>query len=101
MENADRNRKRMWKDEQRQLAKKAFPLDDKALEQLFAAVDVSLEKGGCDHTLRFTLQWLSQREQDAEPTLTWLRAQGGFCDCEVIANAYDHWEQNRDQNETS
>lgn len=91
----DRSYKRALKEEQRLLAQKAFPLIDSALEQLFAEVDSSLERSGCDHTLRFTKQWLSLQNHDSEPTLTWLREHGGFCDCEVIANAYDHWEQYR------
>lgn len=28
-------------------------------------------------------------------TIAWLKANGGYCDCEVVTNAADHWEQNR------
>jgi hypothetical protein len=27
----------------------------------------------------------------AEETITWLRANGGFCDCEAIFNVADAW----------
>jgi len=27
--------------------------------------------------------------------LDWLKEHDGFCDCEVLANALDHWQQNR------
>ncbi|WP_093552848.1 DUF2695 domain-containing protein [Pseudoduganella namucuonensis] len=95
MDNADRNRKRAWKNEQRTLARSAFPLPSEALEQLFTALDSSLEQSGCDHTLRFTDQWLAANVSDREPTIAWLKSHGGFCDCEVIANVCDHWAQNR------
>jgi len=95
MDSADRNRKRAWKDEQRASARAAFPLSREMLEQFFDAVDSALEQSGCDHTLRFTEQWLSDNVPDREPMITWLKNHGGFCDCEVLANACDHWEQNR------
>jgi len=31
----------------------------------------------------------------SERTVEWLREHGGHCDCEVIANAAEHWEENR------
>jgi len=95
MDSADRNRKRLWKDEQRAAARAAFPLSSEELEELFDGVDSAIEQNGCDHTLRYTEQWLAAHVSDPLPTLTWLRNNGGCCDCEVIANACDHWEQNR------
>jgi hypothetical protein len=95
MDSADRNRKRAWKDEQRTSTRAAFPLQSDALEQLFTALDSALEQSGCDHTLRFTEQWLAANVPDREPTIAWLNNHGGFCDCEVIANVFDHCEQNR------
>lgn len=95
MDSADRNRKRAWKDEQRAAARATFPLPSEVLEKLFDAVNSSVEQQGCDHTLYFTKQWLTANVPDGETTLAWLKIHGGFCDCEVITNACDHWEQNR------
>jgi hypothetical protein len=95
MDANDRDRKKAWKQQQRQHAKDAFPLSDALLEALFNAVDAQVEASGCDHTLRFTESWIAEHKQPAEKVLTWLREHGGFCDCEVLANAADHWEQNR------
>jgi hypothetical protein len=95
MDNIDRIRKRAWKNEQKALARAAFPLSDESMEQLFSAVDQELTANGCDHTLRFTESWLKQSGFYQQVTLAWLKDHGGFCDCEVLANACDHWEQNR------
>lgn len=65
------------------------------LESLFESVDLKVKGQGCDHTLRFTEAWLSANEQPAEKVLIWLNEHGGFCDCEVLANALNFWEQNR------
>jgi Protein of unknown function (DUF2695) len=32
---------------------------------------------------------------DIDAVAAWLENNGGFCDCEVILNARDHWEENR------
>jgi Protein of unknown function (DUF2695) len=54
-----------------------------------------LEKKGCDHTYRFTNKWISENKQKSSPVFEWLEENGGFCDCEIAANAQDHWEQNK------
>jgi hypothetical protein len=95
MDNIDRNRKRAWKDEQKALARASFPLSDESMEQLFSSVDQMLEADGCDHTLRITESWLKRNGFDKQATVAWLKEHGGCCDCEVIANACDYWEQNR------
>lgn len=95
MDASDRDRKREWKSLQRIAAREAFPLADSLLESLFAAVDANVEKDGCDHTLRFTTEWLAANEQPVEKVLAWLYGHGGYCDCEVAANVVDHWEQYR------
>jgi hypothetical protein len=95
MNPADRDRKKAWKEQERQKAQAAFPIPSEILESLFAFVEAKVGKEGCDHTHRFTDRWLSENKQPRTPILEWLEEHGGFCDCEVIANAQDHWEQNR------
>ncbi len=91
----DKNRRREWKLKQKQLARAAFPLPDILLESLFETVEARVEDSGCDHTLRFTEQWIGEHGQAPSPALEWLKSHGGFCDCEFVANAADHWNQNR------
>jgi hypothetical protein len=65
------------------------------LEALFDSVEMAIEDAGCDHSLRATTEWLSANGVDVGAVVTWLENNGGFCDCEVVANARDHWEENR------
>lgn len=95
MDTSDRDRKKAWKLQQRKLAQDAFPISDALLESLFQAVDAQVENSGCDHTLRFTLAWVAEHKQPEAEILKWLREHGGYCDCEVLSNSVDHWEQNR------
>jgi hypothetical protein len=95
MDASDRDRKRAWKQQQRLAAREAFPIADSLLESLFNAVDQRVEEEGCDHSLRFTTEWLVANEQPIKEVVAWLSEHGGYCDCEVVANAADHWEQYR------
>lgn len=95
MNASDQDRKKAWKLHQQKLAQDAFPVTDALLASLFDAVNAQVERSGCDHTLRFTQAWISEHSQPGTEMLAWLREHGGFCDCEVLSNAADHWEQNR------
>lgn len=48
-------------------------------------LDAELTKEACNHSRRLTESWL--RGYDVQPVLVWLDSQGGYCDCEVLANA--------------
>ncbi|MBA3313136.1 MAG: DUF2695 domain-containing protein [Planctomycetaceae bacterium] len=45
----------------------------------------------CDHSHRLTTEYLRDRALPTEPTLGWLKANGGYCDCEVMFNVTDKW----------
>jgi len=95
MDATDRDRKKRWKQQQRKLSQQCFPISDFLLDSMFEVVGAKVEEGGCDHTLRFTESWIAENQQPTDKVLSWLREHGGDCDCEVLANAADHWEQNR------
>jgi hypothetical protein len=95
MDQRARELKKDWKANEREVARSAFPLADEVLAQLFAAVSEAVDRDGCDHTLRVTEEWLAHHHVDVRAVVEWLLANGGFCDCEVVGNVVDHWEQNR------
>jgi len=95
MDDKKRELKKRWKKAERDAARSAFPLHDDKLEALFDAVEMALEDAGCDHSLRATTEWLSANGVDIGAVVVWLENNGGFCDCEVVANARDHWEESR------
>jgi hypothetical protein len=65
------------------------------MQQLFEFVDRHLETERCDHSLRLTRSWLADAGLSSDRTVEWLRERGGHCDCEVVANAMEYWEENR------
>jgi hypothetical protein len=94
VDSQSRSDKKRWQAQQRAAARAAFPLPDERLGRLFDHVARGLAANECDHTLRFTLEALAEI-QPSSPVVQWLAEQGGYCDCEVDANARDRWEQNR------
>jgi len=67
------------------------PLDREVLSELFNYVDAKIEAEECDHSLRFTREFLSKRGADTPVVIEWLQSYGGFCDCEVAANVEERW----------
>lgn len=57
------------------------------LEDLGNHLNMKLPENGCDHTLRFTLEWLQgASRRKTKGVIEALRNRGGFCDCEVLNN---------------
>ncbi len=81
-----KNLKTQWRDQQRKAALAALPLELAELKAMFDMLDVEIPQKGCDHTRRLTEAWLRSRGHDVESVFVWLNTQGGYCDCEVLAN---------------
>jgi hypothetical protein len=73
--------------EQRKI-REAIPMDVSKLKELLTYLNRE-DASPCDHSLSDTIQWLGENGEDPEPVVSWLRDNGGYCDCEVISNVYD------------
>jgi hypothetical protein len=47
-----------------------------------------LETRGCEHTLTLTSRWIDFQQRSARWVIRWAESQGGYCDCEVMFNAF-------------
>jgi len=45
----------------------------------------------CDHTLKATRKFLAGNKLPVRSTVKWLKANGGYCDCEVMLNTWMRW----------
>ena len=70
----------------------ALPVDNSELQALFDMLDVRLPVDGCDHSRRLTIAHIRERSLPEPSVLQWLDDNGGFCDCEVLANSEQAWE---------
>jgi hypothetical protein len=69
-------------------AESELPASVDEMRELIERVDERLE-GVCDHTLRYTLDFVRQRGLDEQRIVPWLRHFGGHCDCGVVINVDD------------
>jgi hypothetical protein len=88
-----------WKADQRAAAREKVPLSNEQMQALFDMLDVELPRQGCDHTLRLTQTWLTSNALPVDIVTAWLHENGGFCDCEALANSEEVWQNaNHDVN---
>jgi uncharacterized protein DUF2695 len=78
---------------ERKDAEAKLPLPTPEMKQLFDWVDAKLQDEGCDHTLRHSVLFLRGRGIAEDGVIAWLEEEGGYCDCEVIANAEERWRE--------
>lgn len=69
-----------------------------SLEQvasLFEYVETQLNETGCDHSRKHTKCWLSINipQEQHEAILAEMEDMGGYCDCEVLMNCYEDYEE--------
>jgi hypothetical protein len=70
----------------------AMPISLQHLGDLFDYLDESLGADACDHTCKMTRRFLASKPLNQDQVLLWLGEQGGHCDCEILANVEEHWE---------
>ena len=64
------------------------------LRSLFERLDrVSSSGYECDHAFTQTTRFLEERNLRVAPMLSWLGQNGAGCDCEVMFNVAQQWEE--------
>ena len=89
----DRERKRQLKQAVRNQERQRFldsaPLAPHQLDDLLNELDARMSERACDHSLEQTKRVLTDLGISSEAVIPWLRENGGYCDCEVLANIDD------------
>ncbi len=68
-----------------------LPISPENLEKLFDYLDFRLEKEDCDHTSRFTMQYLMEKQLPFPKIVGWLIENGGDCDCKIMEQIEPEW----------
>jgi F0F1-type ATP synthase delta subunit len=72
---------------------KSLPMNREIFENLFDDLDNQLEEIGCDDTNKLTTEFLEKNKiSNVENVLNWLAENGGYCDCEILANVEEKFE---------
>ena len=71
----------------RQDLENSLPTSRENFKGLFDYLDEQLSDNPCDDTLKFSVTFLQSLKLDNIEEITkWLDENGGYCDCEVLAN---------------
>ena len=79
-----------WKETQR----KDYLLTEDNVQELFEYLEEQLDNSCCDHTRRYTEQWLKDNiaQELIESVIAEITEMGGYCDCEVLLNCYEDYD---------
>jgi hypothetical protein len=92
----EKSRRKQLLKELKQKEKEAFisklPAEIHLFTELFDYLDERLEEEGCDHTLQLTEDFLVDKNIDKDAVIKWLNDNGGYCDCEVLNNVEENFE---------
>lgn len=72
---------------------KSLPLDKSYILDLFDFLNVELEERGCNHNFQIASEFLKSKGLDKESVFEWFREQGGYCDCEILFNIEERFEE--------
>ncbi len=75
------------RDDARHKVRDGLPVSPPVLKALFNYADAQLESSECDHTLRHIRSFIRSHGLPEDTIVTWLEDNGGYCDCEALANA--------------
>ncbi|WBV61821.1 DUF2695 domain-containing protein [Chryseobacterium camelliae] len=82
-----------WKQKQQQEFEQNLPMNREVFGKLFDFLDYQLRKSDCDDTNNLAKQFLKKNKiTDVENILNWLSENGGYCDCEILANVEEKFE---------
>lgn len=96
----DKDETERRRDIKRQLRKKAnlefeqsLPVSREIFKNIFDFIDAHLSEDGCDDTLKLTRKFLEENQiTNTDEVVSWLQNNGGYCDCEVLYNVEEQFE---------
>ncbi|HEY0461544.1 MAG TPA: DUF2695 domain-containing protein [Pyrinomonadaceae bacterium] len=61
------------------------------IEDLFDYLEDKLEREDCNHSLRFSMQFMMENRLNFPRLSAWLQQNGGYCDCKVLEQIAPAW----------
>ncbi len=76
-----------------------LPAKKEQFDGLFDFLESKIENQPCDHTSRFTMQYMMQKMMDFGKVSNWLSQNGGYCDCKIVEEIAVPWREIFDNRE--
>ena len=72
----------------------SLPVSRGLFKELFDFLDLELGRQGCDHSLRLTQSFFQTAGvENFSAVKNWLASRGGYCDCEVLGNVEELFDE--------
>ena len=84
---------KQYKDEQKNKFINSLPISCDIFHKLFDYLDERLSEEHCNNNLKMTEEFFKQCNIPIEKVEDWLIENGGGCDCEVLANVEDLFDE--------
>jgi len=69
----------------------SLPESQLTISKLLDYVEDELYESSCDHSLRYAMKFMMDSHLDFPRLTTWLNANGGYCDCKIMAEIAPPW----------
>jgi hypothetical protein len=69
----------------------SLPTGQEDIELLFDFLETKLAREECNHSLRFSMQYMMENRLNFAQLSSWLQRNGGFCDCKVLEQIAPAW----------
>ena len=84
--------KKAYKEKELKAFRETLPMKEVDFLPLFDFLDSELSKNDCQHDFSILESYCKRKELDFSVLAEWFKEQGGFCDCEIIANVEEQFE---------
>ena len=82
-----------YKKQEREKFEESLPLSRELFFDLFDFLDVELETQACQDDFLLTQTFLEKHNVEIETVRDFLEANGAYCDCEVLFNVEERFEE--------
>ena len=77
----------------------SLPAGERNINALLDYVEDSLYDKDCNHSLRYSMQFMMENHLDFPRLTSWLTNNGGYCDCKVMEQIAPSWRRVFDEDE--
>ena len=74
----------------------SLPMSEELFKKLFRYLNRQFKEQGCKENLDMTIVFLKKNDIPLSPVIKWLHDNGAGCDCEVLANIEERFEEYRE-----
>jgi len=69
----------------------SLPAGEQTISELLDYIEDELYDSECNHSLRYSMQFMMENQLNFPKITSWLTGNGGYCDCKVLEQIAPQW----------